>query len=323
MSATMKHKFIKYLLVLLVIFLTSKLQAQQDPQFTHYMYNMSVINPAYATDNADVINLGALYRAQWVGIEGAPTTQSFFAHKPLSKRVEIGLSVVHDEIGDVVKENNIFADFAYVIPISESVKFSLGLKAGFTLFDTNFNGFVLTDPVPDPAFQNNISETFPNIGAGLYLFGPNYYAGFSAPNMMTSRHIETINGHPGSGVEAVHFFMTGGYVFTFNGNENFKLKPAFMAKGVEGAPLSLDVTANVLINNKFELGVGYRMGDSVSGLASFYISPSLRIGYSYDYTLTNLDAFNSGSHEVFLLFDLDLNKLSSSGKGYEVSPRFF
>jgi type IX secretion system PorP/SprF family membrane protein len=323
MSATMKHKFIKYLLVLLVIFLTSKLQAQQDPQFTHYMYNMSVINPAYATDNADVINLGGLYRAQWVGIKGAPTTQSFFAHKPLSKRVEIGLSVVHDEIGDVVKENNIFADFAYVIPINESIKFSLGLKAGVTLFDTNFNGFVLTDPMPDPAFQNNISQAFPNIGAGMYLFGPNYYAGFSAPNLMTSRHIETINGHPGSGVEAVHFFLTGGYVFTFNGNDNFKLKPAFMAKGVQGAPLSLDATANILINNKFELGAGYRIGDSVSGLASFYISPSLRIGYSYDYTLTNLDAFNSGSHEVFLLFDLDLNKLSSNGKGYDKSPRFF
>ena len=323
MSATMKHKIIKYLLVLLVIFLTSKLHAQQDPQFTHYMYNMSVVNPAYATDNPDVINLGGLYRAQWVGIKGAPTTQSFFAHKPLSKRVEIGVSVVHDEIGDVVKENNIFADFAYVIPLNETVKFSLGLKAGVTLFDTNFNGFVLTDPMPDPAFQNNISETFPNFGAGMYLFGPNYYAGFSAPNLMTSRHIETINGHPGSGVEAVHFFMTGGYVFTFSGNDNLKLKPAFMAKGVEGAPLSLDVTANILINNKFELGAGYRIGDSVSGLASFYISPSLRIGYSYDYTLTNLDAFNSGSHEVFLLFDLDLNKLSSTGKGYDKSPRFF
>lgn len=319
----MKHKIIKYLLVLLVIFLTSKMQAQQDPQFTHYMYNMSVINPAYATDNADVINLGGLYRAQWVGIKGAPTTQSFFAHKPLSKRVEVGLSVVHDEIGDVVKENNIYADFAYVIPLNESVKISLGLKAGVTLFDTNFNGFVLTDPRPDPAFQNNISETFPNIGAGMYLFGSNYYWGLSAPNFMTSRHIETINGHPGSGVEAVHFFMTGGYVFTFNGNDNLKLKPAFMAKGVEGAPLSLDVTTNILINNKFELGAGYRIGDSVSGLASFYISPSLRIGYSYDYTLTNLDAFNSGSHEVFLLFDLDLNKLSSNGKGYDKSPRFF
>ena len=323
MSATMKHKIIKYLLVLLVIFLTSKLQAQQDPQFTHYMYNMSVMNPAYATDNPDVINLGGLYRAQWVGIKGAPTTQTFFAHKPLSKRVEVGISFVHDEIGDVVKENNIFADFAYVLPIGQSTKLSFGIKAGVTLFDTNFNGFVLTDPLPDPAFQNNISQVFPNIGTGMYLFGDNYYAGLSAPNLMTSRHIETINGNPGSGVESVHFFLTGGYVFTFNGNDNIKLKPAFMAIGVEGAPLSLDVTTNILINNKFELGAGYRMGDSVSGLASFYITPQLRIGYSYDYTLTNLSAFNSGSHEFFLLYDLDLNKLSSSGKGYDKSPRFF
>ena len=324
MSTTMKHKIIKYLLVLLLVFLTSKLQAQQDPQFTHYMYNMSVMNPAYATDNADVINLGGLYRAQWVGIKGAPTTQTFFAHKPLSKRVEVGLSVVHDEIGDVVKENNIFADFAYVLPLNESVKLSFGIKAGVTLFDTDFNGFVLTDPNIDPAFQNNISQTFPNIGAGTYLFGSNYYVGFSAPNLMTSRHIETINGHAGSGVESVHFFLTGGYVFTFNGNDNFKLKPAFMAKGVEGAPVSLDLTTNALINNKFELGVGYRLGDSVSGLASFYVTPTLRIGYSYDYTLSNLSSFNSGSHEVFILFDLDKNKLSSgAGKGYDKSPRFF
>lgn len=321
--ATMKHKIIKYLLLVVVVFLTSKLQAQQDPQFTHYMYNMSVMNPAYATDNADVINLGGLYRAQWVGIKGAPTTQSFFAHKPLSKRVEVGISIVHDEIGDVVKENNIFADFAYVLPLGESTKLSFGIKAGVTLFDTNFNGFNLTDPTIDPAFQNNISQVFPNIGAGTYLFGSNYYLGLSTPNLMTSRHIETINGHAGSGVEAVHFFMTGGYVFTFNGNDNFKLKPAFMAKGVEDAPVSLDLTTNVLINNKFEAGVGYRLGDSVSGLASFYVTPTLRIGYSYDYTLSNLRNFNSGSHEVFILFDLDLSKLSSSGKGYDKSPRFF
>jgi type IX secretion system PorP/SprF family membrane protein len=323
MSATMKHKIIKYLLVLLVIFLTSKLQAQQDPQFTHYMYNMSVINPAYATDNADVINLGGLYRAQWVGVEGAPTTQTFFAHKPMSKRVEIGLSVVHDEIGNVVKENNIYADFAYVLPLGESTKLSFGLKAGVTLFDTDFNNFQLTDPRIDPAFENDISQTFPNIGAGTYLFGSNYYVGLSAPNLMTSRHMETINGHAGSGVEAVHFFLTGGYVFTFNGNDNLKLKPAFMAKGVEGSPLSLDLTTNVLINNKFEAGVGYRMGDSVSALASFFVTPNLRIGYSYDYTLSNLRDYNSGSHEIFLLFDIDLNKLSSSGKGYDKSPRFF
>ena len=316
----MKHKIKKYLLLLLVVFLSPKLQAQQDPMFTHYMYNMSVINPAYATDDADVINMGGIYRAQWVGIKGAPTTQSFFVHKPISKRVEIGISIVHDEIGDVVKENNIFGDFAYVLPLNETTKLSFGIKAGVTFFDTNFNGFVYTDSFPDTAFQNNISRTFPNIGAGTYLFGSNYYLGFSTPNLMTSRHIETINGRSGSGVEAVHFFLTGGYVLTFNDNENFKLKPAFMAKGVEGTPVSIDLTTNVLINNKFEAGVGYRIGDSVSGLASFYVTPSLRIGYSYDYTLTNLRNFNSGSHEVFLLFDLNT---PSSNKGYDKSPRFF
>ncbi|RKS01817.1 type IX secretion system membrane protein PorP/SprF [Flavobacterium sp. 102] len=321
MSTNRKHSLLKYISAVLIVLSSSAVVAQQDPQFTHYMYNMSVINPAYATENKDVINMGGIYRAQWVGIEGAPTTQSFFAHKPLSKKVEMGISIVHDEIGDVVQESNIFADFAYVLSLSEKTRLSFGVKAGVTLFSANFNGFQYTDPVLDPAFQNNISETFPNIGAGTYLFGDNYYLGLSAPNLMTSRHLETNNGLVGSGVESIHFFMTGGYVFTFNGNDNFKLKPAFMAKGVEGAPVSIDLTTNVLINNRFEAGVGYRIDDSVSGLVGFYVTPTLRIGYSYDYTLSNLRSFNSGSHEVFVLFDLDLGRLSK--KGYDKSPRFF
>jgi type IX secretion system PorP/SprF family membrane protein len=319
----MKHKTIKYLSALAVVFCTSLLQAQQDPQFTHYMYNMSVINPAYATDNPEVLNLGGIYRAQWVGIKGAPTTQSFFAHKPLSKKVEMGLSVVHDEIGEVVKESNIFADFAYVLNLSDETKLSFGVKGGVTLFSTDFNGFVYTDSAVDPAFKENISKTFPNVGAGTYLFGSNYYLGFSAPNLLTTKHLEKQNGVATTGVEAIHYFLTGGYVFTFNNNDNLKVKPAFMAKGVEGAPVSLDLTANVLINNKFEAGVGYRVDDSVSGLASFYVTPSLRIGYAYDYTLTNLRKFNSGSHEVFVLFDLGGSKDKDSGKGYDKSPRFF
>ena len=163
----------------------------------------------------------------------------------------------------------------------------------------------------------------PNVGAGTYLFGSNYYIGLSAPNLLTTKHLESQNGISTTGVEAIHYFMTGGYVFTFNGNDNLKLKPAFMAKGVAGAPLSLDVTANVLINNKFEGGIGYRLGDSVRGLASFYVTPTLRIGYSYDYTLTNLRNFNTGSHEVYVLFELGSSSDKNSGKGYDKSPRFF
>lgn len=298
------------------------IQAQQDPQFTHYMYNMSTVNPAYATDNKGVINVGGFYRTQWVGAVGAPKTASAFVHAPVGKQVEMGLSVVSDAIGDVVHENNIYADFAYVIPVTESAKLSFGVKGGVTLFDTNFNGFQYTDLQQDLAFANNISKTFPNIGAGTYFFSDNYYIGFSVPNLLMTKHLERKNGINTTGVEALHYFFTGGYVF--NLNDNLKFKPAFMAKGVSGAPIAIDVTSNFLINNFFEIGAGYRLDDSVSGLVNFYITPSLRIGYSYDYTLSNLGKYNSGTHEVFILFDLGrASGIGSQSKGYEKSPRFF
>lgn len=310
---------IKYLIFTGIFLLASSGWAQQDPQFTHYMYNMSVINPAYATDNEGVINLGGLYRTQWVGAVGAPKTATVFAHSPIAKRVEMGLSFINDAIGDVVNENNIYVDVAYVIPVSDKNKLSFGVKGGVTLFDTSFNGFKYTDEQSDPAFANNISKAFPNVGAGTFFFSENYYLGFSVPNLLTTKHIERNDGIQTTGVEAIHYFFTGGYVFELN--PSLKFKPAFMAKGVSGAPLAIDLTTNFLINDRVELGAGYRWDDSVSGLVNFYVTPTLRIGYSYDYTLSNLGRYNSGTHEIFLLFDLDLSRLSS--KGYDKSPRFF
>lgn len=291
---------------------------QQDPQYTQYMYNMSVINPAYATDNSEMINLGGLYRAQWVGSVGGPTTGTFFAHTALGKKVEGGVSVVHDQIGDVVKETSLFADFAYVLQLNESSKLSLGVKAGASFFSTNFDGFVYTDDLPDPAFGNNLSKTFPNVGVGAFYFGENYYLGFSTPNLLRTRHLERMDGMVVNGVEEIHYFFTGGYVFQLN--DNLKYKPAFMAKTAPGIPTSFDITNNVLINDVFEIGLGYRWDDSVSGLVNFRVTPALRIGYAYDYTISNLGKFNSGSHEVMILFDI--NKKGAS-KGYDKSPRFF
>ena len=316
----MKKRNFKYYFVLIGIFLVSTLvKAQQDPQYTQYMYNMNVINPAYATDNSGVINLGGLYRTQWVGAVGAPKTATLFAHSPIAKRVEMGVSFINDAIGDVVNENNIYVDFAYVLPVSEKNKLSFGIKGGATFFNTNFSGFQFTDPDFDFAFENNINEVFPNVGSGTFLFGENYYLGLSAPNLLTTKHINSKNGIKTTGVEEIHYFFTGGYVFDLN--SNLKFKPAFMTKAVSGAPLSVDVTTNFLINNKLELGAGYRFDDSVSGLVNFYVLPNLRVGYSYDYTLSNLGRYNSGTHEIFLLFDLDTSSLSS--KGFEKSPRFF
>lgn len=307
---------IKIIYVLVILVKVSFSFGQQDPQYTQYMYNMSVINPAYATDDIDVMNFGLLYRTQWVGAVGAPSTASLFAHSKFSKNLEGGVSVVHDQIGDVVKDTNLFFDLTYVIQVSDNTKLSLGVKAGFSFFSTNFNGFVYSDPLPDVAFAENISQVFPNIGTGLYYFSDKFYFGFSAPNLLQSKHLSQNSGIVTQGSEAIHMFTTGGYVFDLN--ERLKFKPAFMAKTVTGAPVSVDVTTNMLFNEVFEVGVGYRINDGISGLFNFRISPPLRIGYAYDYTVTNLGRFNSGTHEIMILFDI-----SKTGRGYDKSPRFF
>jgi type IX secretion system PorP/SprF family membrane protein len=310
---------IRHMIFICVSLVSLQVNAQQDPQFTNYMYNMSVINPAYATDDLGVINMGGFYRTQWVGAIGAPKSATLFVHSPINDKIEMGLSIVSDAIGDVVNENNIYVDFAYVIPVSDKNKISFGIKGGVTLYDADFTGFEYTDTPPDPAFATNISQVFPNIGIGTYFFSEKYYLGLSAPNLLSSKHLEQTDGIETIGVEAIHYFFTGGYVFDLK--SDLKFKPAFMVKGASGAPLSVDLTANILINNFVEVGAAYRFDDAVSGLINFYLTPNLRVGYSYDYTISNLGNYNSGTHEIFLLFDLDKSSLSS--KGYDKSPRFF
>ncbi|CAD0008175.1 PorP/SprF family type IX secretion system membrane protein [Flavobacterium chungangense] len=307
----------KIILLISFLFYITSASAQQDPEYTHYMYNMSVVNPAYASGTAAMLNLGGLYRTQWVGAVGAPKTFTFFGHTALSEKIEVGASLISDDIGEgAKKENNFYADFAYVLQLEGKNKLSLGLKAGFTSLQTNFNGFRFTDPATDLAFAENINVTKPNIGAGAYYFTDKYYIGLSVPNLLSSKHIEEKSGINAFGSEQIHTFLTAGYVFQIN--DAFKLKPAFMSRFVSGAPVSVDITANVLYNDKFEIGAAYRVNDAVSALMNINVIPSLRIGYAYDYTTSNLGQFNSGTHEIMLLFDLDL-----LGKGYDKSPRFF
>lgn len=310
----------KNILILFIALMTTLVMwSQQDAQYTQYMYNMSVINPAYTTSNIGVVNLGALHRTQWVGANGAPKSSNIFAHTPINEKIEVGFSLVNDNIGDVVKENNLYADFAYKLDLEENGQLSFGLKAGVTFFDVNFNGFVLEsgDVFTDPDFAENINQSFFNFGAGIYYNTDHYYVGLSIPALLNADHLDRNNGKY-QGTEQAHTYLTGGYVFEIN--ELFKFKPAFMAKAVKGAPISLDLTANVLFDNKVELGVGYRLEDAFSGMVNFKATPELRIGYAYDHTISNLGPFSSGSHELFILYDLDiLNK----NKGFDKSPRFF
>ncbi|HEX8576703.1 MAG TPA: type IX secretion system membrane protein PorP/SprF [Flavobacterium sp.] len=309
----------KIILFVSFTFFINTIQAQQDPEYTQYMYNMSVVNPAYATAQPAMLDIGLLYRTQWVGAVGAPKTATFFGHSSLSKKVEVGLSVISDDIGEgAKKENNFFADFAYVLEFNKNHKLSLGLKAGFSSFETNFNGFKLEsgNVQTDLAFSENINIFRPNFGIGAFYFTDQYYVGLSAPNLIPSKHIEERSGINALGSEDIHVFLTGGYVFDLS--DSFRFKPAFMSRIVAGAPLSFDVTANVLYNNTFELGAAYRVGDAISILMNANVTRDIKVGYAYDYTLSNLGQFNSGTHEFFILFNLDL-----LGKGYDKSPRFF
>lgn len=313
----MKKTITKYLIFAGIILFSIKGMSQQDPMFTQYMYNMSVINPGYATDDPGMLNLGGIYRSQWQNVDGAPSTANFFAHTPVSERVELGLTVVHDEIGEIVKENNITADFAYVLPAGETSKISFGIKGGLTTFDANLAGLNVNDP-GDQALEN-VNEVFPVFGVGAFWFGDNYYLGASAPNLFTSKYIENDAGLTALGREEIHYYLTGGYVFDLS--PDVRLKPAFMARGVQGAPLAVDVTANVLLYDRLEAGVGYRFNETITGLVNFKITPTLRVGYAYDHFTSDFLGYNvGGTHEVMLLFDIDLFGLT---KGYDKSPRFF
>jgi type IX secretion system PorP/SprF family membrane protein len=301
-----------YIILFIFLFAYNNADAQQDPQYTQYMYNMNVVNPAYA-GTTEGLSVGLLYRSQWVGLDGGPTTFTFAAHAPVGERVGLGLSLIADEIGPV-KETNAFADFSYALPIGGETKLAFGLKAGFTFHDIGLRDLTLID-ANDDAFSDNVNEATPNVGAGMYLFKPNkYYISVSMPNILESNHLDASNGRK-YGSETQHLFAAAGYVFDLS--ENFKLKPHGLLKYAFDAPVSFDVNANVFMYNLVELGVGYRLDDSFSGMVNFLITPNLRIGYAYDSVQSELDIVTNSSHEVFINFDLNFTKKVSR------SPRYF
>ena len=308
----------KIVLLLGFVLISNVGTAQQDPEFTNYMYNHSLVNPAYATGTPSILNLGAFYRTQWVGAVGAPETFSFFGHLPINEKIETGISFFSDEIGEgALKENAIYADFAYILKLSEKHKFSFGLKAGASFLNTNFNDFRLESGAAstDPAFSENIDKTFLEMGAGAFFYSEKYYVGLSTPNFLKGKHLNETDGVQRTGSEEIHLYLTGGYVFDLG--EDFKLKPSFLARTVKGVPPMFDVSLSLRYLNQFELGVSHRLDDSFSGLFNVRVTSMLRIGYAYDHTITNLGPFESGTHEIFVLFDINFLR------GHDKTPRFF
>ncbi len=304
-------RFSFYFIIALVF--CSVATAQQEPQYSQYMYNMSTVNPAYVKGQAGLFSSGILYRRQWQGIEGAPETANIFGNIPFGEKIELSVNYVHDAIGDAIQVRNDFLniDFAYITNLSETLRLSYGLKAGINSFKIDALG---SDVVDDPAFSANTSEFHMAIGAGAYLFSSNFYAGVSSPNLLPND--ASLNGLKVAQT-AIHLFGVFGYVFDIS--ETLKLKPSTVIKQVVGAPVTFDISANALLYDRVEIGTSYRYQDAVVGLLGFRITPDLRIGYAYDFSLSDLKNTSNGSHEIMLLFDFDLLHL---GNKY-TSPRFF
>ena len=307
--------------LLITSFFIQSGNAQQDAQYTQYMFNTMSVNPAYAGSRGQ-LSIAALYRSQWVGLEGSPTSQTLNIHSPIrNSRLGYGVSIVNDEIGDgTVQETYFDGVISYTIDVSQVGKLSFGLKAGGNLLNLDFNKLRNFDD--EPINGDNIENKFsPNFGIGAYYHTDKFYLGLSAPNLLETNHFDNSNRDANSvtflSKERINFYAITGYVFDLS--NDFKFKPALLTKVVGGAPLQVDVSANFMLNEKFTFGAAYRWDAAVSAMAGFQISDQFMIGLAYDKETTELGStrFNDGSFEVFLRYELvkSFQKL--------VSPRFF
>jgi type IX secretion system PorP/SprF family membrane protein len=305
-------KKIVILIVLCVLF--SELKAQQDPMFTHYMYNTIAVNPAYA-GSREALTVTGLARNQWVGIKGAPVVQTLTFHSPIyNNKLGLGFSFMNDKIGPI---NNTSAnvDFVYRIKLTPKAKLAFGIKGGINIRQNKLSSVALTQQ-NDASFQYDFrSELLPNFGFGMYYYTPKFYFGLSSPKLLENK----FKAAPGSlalSSEKRHYFLITGCVV--NLNEDFDIKPTILVKVVTGAPVEGDLSAELFYRNKFSIGVMYRTADGIGALVGFNVNEQFRIGYSYDWALTQLNKYNSGSHEIMLRYDFiykDKSKLKS--------PRYF
>lgn len=294
--------------------------AQQDAMFTHYAFNTLAINPGYA-GSRDALTITGLHRSQWVGFDGAPTTQTLTAHMPfMNDKIGVGLSILNDAIGPI-NQTSFYADFAYKLPIGEKGKLAFGLKGGINLMQGGLNTLALDDGTPDDAFANNIqSDILPNFGFGLYYSTTKWYVGLSTPKLLENDFTSnSTSGNVNAGSEQRHFFAIAGTVYDLTEDGSLKIKPTTFIKVTAGAPIEADLTAMLIIKDKVEVGLMGRTGDAVGLLLGYNFTDQLRFGYSFDWSFVNRTGrYNAGSHEVMLRYDFIMKD-----KGRIRSPRYF
>lgn len=282
---------------------TFSLHAQQDPMYTHYMYNTLVVNPAYA-GSRDALTVTALHRSQWVSFRGAPQTETMTFHTPLkNNHLAVGMYVINDRIGPI-NNTSVFGDFAYRIQLTPKSRLAFGLSAGVRVTQARLSALEL-EQQSDPAFQNNIiNKTNPNCGFGIYYSREKFYLGASAPYLFQNKYsdITLDNETLLSGSEQRHYFLIAGTVLDIS--DKFAFKPTTLVKLTPAAPIEADITASFVYVQRLSLGANYRTGDSFGALIGFNITKQLFLGYSYDWSFgLKTSKYNNGSHEIVLRYD--------------------
>ena len=298
-------------LFVLLFMLCIKANAQFDPMFTQYMNNEMFINPAY-TGTRDALSATLLYRDQWVGIAGSPKTQTFAIHGPIGDYNGVGISVMNESIG-ITKQIRLNGNYSFRIQTGDNSHLSFGLSGGMINHREDRNQLILINE-HDQVFDPIPAVTVPNSGFGMFYYTDRFYLGFSVPRLIKN-NVSSSGMKNTVSTKDWHFYLTSAMVM--DASEYLKLKPSIMIKEAYGAPVQADISVQGLVKDFWWVGAGYRTGDAVSAMLGFQVSPQLRFFYSYDYTLSKLNSYSSGSHEVTIGYDFSFKR------NRIVSPRYF
>ena len=289
-------KKLVYMIFLFVAALASR--AQHGAMYSQYMFNGLLINPAYAGSN-EVLNATAINRNQWVGFDGAPRTTTFSLHSPLkNKKINLGITFINDQYG-ITKQNKINAVYAYRL-FFKSSSLSFGIQAGVNFVRNNWSQ-INTTTTGDQVFTSQFSQqNIPQTGFGMYYKHQKFFAGVSAPDLLTLKKIDGLLYKPA--------LFSAGYLFSVS--EDLKIKPSLVFKYIRNSPVEVDINANVYFK-AFGLGLSYRTNDAMIFMATYNINQQFSAGYSYDLTISKLGTFVRGSHEIMLKYEF----------GYKVNPQ--
>jgi len=298
----------KKIFALVLMCLCSVAYGQQDSQYSLYMFNGLLVNPAYA-GSKELISTTALYRHQWAGFDGAPKTMSISAHGLVNDKYGVGVYLENDNIG-VRNRTNLFASYAYQFHLNNGI-LSAGIQAGLMSYSADFAS--LDTEEFDDVFSTNLNSMQPNFGLGLYYFTPTYYAGISVPHLLKSKFDNEISTQS---FRNRTYLATGGLVIPIS--SSIVLRPSVMLKSIPSvAPLSTDITLAALFRDQVWAGVSYRVKDSLDFMLSYEFISGLRLGYSYDFPVSDINKVSSGSHELMMGYDF----MPKSEK--VITPRYF